>query len=78
MLALLSLGAVVENRTIAASHFGLGLQITLLADSILPRLAIQIRVQLGQAAADPLWQAIPLRHTSRQVRSRPQAERYRA
>ncbi len=70
VLALLSLGAVVENLSIAASRFGLGAQTTLLADPIQPRLAIQIRLQPAQAAADPLWQVIPLRHTNRQVRYR--------
>ena len=68
VLALLSLGAVVENISIAASRFSLGCQTTLLPNPTPPSLAIQIRLQPGQAAADPLWQAIPLRHTNRQVR----------
>lgn len=65
-LALLSLGAVVENLAIAAQRFGLDSQAKLISDPSQPRLTIQIRLLPGQAAVDPLWQAIPLRHTNRQ------------
>lgn len=70
VLALLSLGAVVENIKIAASRFGLCAQTTLLPDPAQPGLSIQIRLHPGQTAIDPLWQVIPLRHTNRQVRFR--------
>ncbi len=70
VLALLSLGAVVENLSIAASRFGVSSQTTLLPDTAQPGLNIQICLQSGQAAVDPLWQTIPLRHTNRQVRFR--------
>jgi len=68
VLALLSLGAVAENLAIAASRFGIGTQTVLLPDPAQPDLIMQIRLQPGQAAVDSLWEAIPLRHTNRQVR----------
>jgi hypothetical protein len=70
VLALLSLGAVVENLSIAASRFSLDAQTTLLPDPTRPGLSIQICLHPTQAAIDPLWQSIPLRHTNRQVRFR--------
>ena len=70
VLALLSLGAVVENLTIAASRFGMGAHTTLLPEPPPSGLAIQIRLQPGHVPIDPLWQAIPLRHTNRYIRFR--------
>lgn len=72
VLALLSLGAVSENFTVAASRFGMQSETVLFPDLTQPDLVMQIRLQPDQAAVDPdpLWQAIPLRHTNRQLRFR--------
>lgn len=70
VLALLSLGAMSENLIIAASRFSMGAETVLLPDPTQPDLIMQIRLQPDQVAVDPLWQAIPLRHTNRQVRFR--------
>lgn len=70
VLALLSLGAVAENLTIAASRFGIGAETVLLPDPTQPNLIMQIRLQAEQAEVDPLWRFIPLRHTNRRVRFR--------
>ena len=59
VLALLSLGAVSENLTIAASRFGIGAETVLLPDLTQPNLIMQIRLQAEQAEIDPLWQSIP-------------------
>ena len=67
VLALLSLGAVLENLTIAASRFGIGTETILLPDPTQPNLIMQIRLQDEQAVVDPLLQFIPLRHTNRRV-----------
>lgn len=69
VLALLSLGAVIENLTIAASRFGLGAQTTCVPDPMQRGLAIQVCLNPG-GAVDPLWQTIPLRHTNRRLRFR--------
>jgi hypothetical protein len=68
VLALLSLGAVAENLTVAASRFAIKTEITLFPDPAQPDWIMQIHLKSGQAEIDPLWQAIPLRHTNRQVR----------
>jgi len=70
VLALLSLGAVSENITIAASRFGIGTKTVLLPDPTQPNLIMQIHLQADQAEVDPLWRQIPLRHTNRRVRFR--------
>ena len=70
VLALLSLGAVSENLAVAASRFGIRAETVLFPDPTQPDWIMQIRLQSHQAVADPLWQAIPLRHTNRQVRFR--------
>lgn len=67
VLALLSLGALVENLTIAASRFGISAKTTLLQDPAHPDLVLQILLQAQQAESDSLWQFIPLRHTNRHV-----------
>jgi hypothetical protein len=67
VLALLSLGSVAENLTIAASRFGIQAETTLCPDPKNPALIMEIRLQADQAVVDPLWQVIPLRHTNRQV-----------
>jgi len=66
-LALMSLGAMVENLTIAASRFGIKTVTTYFPDPNQPNWASQILLQPGQAEADPLWPVIPLRHTNRRV-----------
>ena len=70
VLALLSLGAVAENLTIAASRFGIDTKTVLLPDPTQPNLIMQIRLQAGQTKIDPLWRQIPLRHTNRRVHFR--------
>lgn len=70
VLALLSLGAMSENLAVAASRFGMRAETVLFPDSTQPDWIMQIRLQPYQALVDPLWQAIPLRHTNRQVRFR--------
>lgn len=70
VLDLLSLGALAENLSIAASRFDMGTDIALLPDPGRPDLALQINLLPGAAQTDPLWQAIPLRHTNRQIRFR--------
>lgn len=70
VLALLSLGAVSENLSIAASRFGMQAETVLLPETTKPDLLMQIRLQPDQAVVDPLWQVIPLRHTNRQIRFR--------
>ena len=67
VLALLSMGAVAENLTIAASRFGIQAETTLCPDPKNPDLIMEIRLQPDRAVVDPLWQVIPLRHTNRQV-----------
>ncbi len=70
ILALLSLGALVENLHIAASRFGIKAHTTLLPDPSQPGLTIQVHLTLGNILVDPLWKAIPRRHTNRRVRFR--------
>jgi hypothetical protein len=68
LLALLSLGALAENLTIAASRFGVATDIVLLPDGERPDLLLDVRVRSDSVEADPLWLTIPLRHTNRQLR----------
>ena len=70
VLALLSLGAVSENLTIAASRFGMQAATVLFPDQTQPDWILQIRLQPDQVDVDPLWQVIPLRHTNRRIRFR--------
>src|ERR1700690_972732 len=67
VLALLSLGAVFENLTIAPSRFGIRAQPELFPDLTKPNLIFQVRWQHGDVEPDPLWEAIPQRHTNRHV-----------
>lgn len=69
-LAFLSLGAMSENLTVAASRFGIRAESLLFPDPTQPDWVVQIHLQSHQVVADPLWQAIPLRHTNRRVRFR--------
>ena len=66
-LVLMSLGALVENLTIAASRFGIKTVTALFPDPKQPDCVSQIHLQPDQAEVDPLWPSIPLRHTNRRV-----------
>ncbi|HPT51303.1 MAG TPA: hypothetical protein PKZ22_14120 [Accumulibacter sp.] len=68
LLALLSLGAVVENLRIAASRFGVAVDTRLLPEPERPDLLLNCRLQDGGAVVDALWQRIPERHTCRTLR----------
>lgn len=70
VLDLLSLGALVENLSIAASRYGFGIKIAWLPDPGQPDLALQLDLLPETVQVDPLWQAIPLRHTCRRIRFR--------
>lgn len=70
VLALLSLGAVSENLTIAASRLGVRAETVLFPDPAQPNWIMQVCLHPGQAEVDSLWQAIPLRHTNRRVHFR--------
>lgn len=67
VLALLSLGAVFENITIAASRFGIRATPELFPDLAKPDLIFQVRWQPGEIEPDPLWEMIPQRHTNRRL-----------
>ncbi|MDP1644297.1 MAG: hypothetical protein Q8L71_02195 [Thiobacillus sp.] len=66
-LVLMSLGALVENLTIAASRFGIQAVTALYPDPNQPDWVLQTHLQPDQAVVDPLWQSISLRHTNRRV-----------
>jgi len=66
-LVLMSLGALVENLTIAASRFGIRAVTALCPDPNQPDWVLQIQLQPDLTPTDPLWQSIPLRHTNRRV-----------
>lgn len=66
-LILMSLGALVENLTIAATRFGIKTAITYFPDPKQPDWVLQIHLQPSQTGTDPLLPAIPLRHTNRRV-----------
>jgi len=70
VLALLSLGAVSVNITVAASRFGLQAATVLFPEPTKPDWVMRIHMQPNQVEADPLFPAIALRHTNRQVRFR--------
>lgn len=67
VLLLLSLGALVENLTIAASRFAIATEALLLPDPAHPEVVLQIRLRPQVAEVDPLWSTIPLRHTNRDL-----------
>lgn len=66
-LVLLSLGAVAENLTIAASRYNILVEPAPFPDPLTPNLAVVATLKRGAGMADPLWSAIPERHTNRQV-----------
>lgn len=69
VLALLSLGAMSENITLAASRFGFQSEIILSPDlNHRPDWIIQICLRPNQAKNGQLWKEIPLRHTNRRIR----------
>lgn len=67
VLALLSLGAVAENLTIAASRFGIGTELRFLCDSAHPGLIFQVFWHSQSIESDVLWEEISRRHTNRRV-----------
>ncbi|MGO9446835.1 MAG: hypothetical protein ACLPXB_18965 [Thiobacillaceae bacterium] len=67
VIALLSLGAVLENLAIAASRFGIGAEAQAFPDLMRPRLVSQVIWQSARVKEDPLWAEIPRRHTNRTV-----------
>lgn len=70
VLALMSLGAVAENLTIAASHMGIQTDTVLFPEATQPDWIMQARLWPAAQGTrvDPLFQAIPLRHTNRNLR----------
>lgn len=66
-LALMSLGALVENLTIAASRFGIQAETVLHPDPDQSGCLLEIHLQPDRATTDLLWQSIPLRHTNRRI-----------
>lgn len=69
ILDLLSMGALAENLCIAASRYRMGVNVALLPTPVQPDLVLRFDLLTDAAPQpDPLWQAIPLRHTSRQIR----------
>lgn len=73
VLALLSLGAVSENIAVAASRFGIRPELVLFPDPGKPDLifkAIWKPWETPTEDTEPLWEAIPRRHTNRSIRYR--------
>jgi len=68
VLALLSLGAVVENLTLAATRFGFGADIQICIDPDNHGLRVVITLMPGQAGENPLWRYIAQRHTNRSLK----------
>jgi hypothetical protein len=67
VLTLLSLGAVAENLSIAASRYGILTETKPFPDPSDPDLAVVATLKRGVGVADSLWTAIPERHTNRRV-----------
>jgi len=67
VLTLLSLGAVAENLSIAASRYGIQTETRLFPEGKDTDLAVVAGLKRGVGVADPLWSAIPERHTNRRV-----------
>ncbi|MDP1863296.1 MAG: hypothetical protein Q8K52_05245 [Thiobacillus sp.] len=67
VLAMLSLGAVSENLTVAASRFAIQADLALFPDPLRPDLILRVNWQPGSVAVDPLWEEISRRHTNRSV-----------
>lgn len=70
VLALLSLGAVSENLTLAASRFGFRAEPVLFPDADKPDLVFRAAWTPDEAPPQPLWEAMPHRHTNRSIRYR--------
>ena len=66
-LLLLSLGALAENLTIAASRFGLKANTTFFPPHAPDDCLLQVSFVQADTQGDPLDAAIPLRHTNRRV-----------
>ncbi|MBV6390730.1 MAG: hypothetical protein JNIBNLAF_02467 [Nitrosomonas europaea] len=67
VLALLSLGAIIENIALAASRFNFRTEAIPFPGPSNPNLIMQISLQADQAEEDPLQEMIPLRHTNRRL-----------
>jgi len=67
VLALLSLGAMLENIILAASRFNFSAETTPFPDPHHPSLIMQITLRPDQIGDDPLLEMIPLRHTNRRL-----------
>lgn len=69
ILALLSLGALSENLTVAANRFGVQTDLTLVADDAQPGLVARVhwRRDTSPAGTCTLWETIHARHTNRHV-----------
>jgi nitroreductase len=70
VLALLSLGAVSENITVAASRYGLRGEPVLFPTPDKPGLAFRAVWERSDAEDRLLWEEIPRRHTNRNIRYR--------
>jgi nitroreductase len=70
VLVLLSLGAVSENITVAASRFGIRAELALFPAPDKPGLTVRITWRAGAADDRTLWEMIPRRHTNRNIRYR--------
>ena len=73
VLVLLSLGAVSENLTLAAGRFGIRAEPVLFPDPEKPDLIFRAVWEPREPPADEtraLWEAIPRRHTNRNIRYR--------
>lgn len=67
VLALLSIGAVIENLAIAATRFGMRAVVESLPDPMASPPTVRVRLERNAVTADDLWLAIPKRHTNRRL-----------
>lgn len=67
VLKLIALGAVAENMIIAATQFGIDLQMTVTPPSNNDPLILTFKKSETSIPVDPLIDQIPLRHTNRQL-----------
>ena len=67
LLDLLSLGALLENLAVAASHHGLTARPTLFPDPARAQVLCRVAWSRDNPAGSPLWEAIPQRQTNRRL-----------
>lgn len=67
ILELLSLGAMLENLVLAASHYGWSAMPTLFPDPAQPQVLCRIAWSRGKPDGETLWEAIPARQTNRRL-----------